>query len=357
MYNDYNFFDLKTSMQENIKAQEKFLKSFESMLDIKGNQANQTPREVVFEEDKLKLFHYKKSTRTINKVPTIIVYALVNTPAMMDIGEDKSFIKKLVDSGLDLYLIEWGFPSRDDKYLTLDDYINIYIDDCVDYIRKASGVDKINILGVCQGGTFSLMYTALHPEKVKNIVTMVTPVDFSTDDGLLFKWGKYLNPDRMVEAYGVVPGEFMNTGFLTLKPISLMVNKYVDLINDLDEPDNLSNFMTMEKWIFDSPGQAGMAYKDFLNSMYRENKLVKGEMEIGGKKVDLKNIKQPVLNLYAERDNQVPNAASIPLKDLVGSKDYTAKAFPTGHIGMFVSGRSQREVAPTVIDWIKEHSK
>lgn len=69
-------------------------------------------------------------------------------------------------------------PGRDDAYLTLDDYINIYIDDCVEHIRKESGASKINILGVCQGGTFSLMYTALHPENVKNLVTMVTPVDF-----------------------------------------------------------------------------------------------------------------------------------------------------------------------------------
>jgi polyhydroxyalkanoate synthase len=357
MYNNFNFFDLKKTMEDNIKAQEKFLKSFESMIDVKSNQANQTPRDLVFEEDKLKLYHYKKSASYVSKVPTLIVYALVNTPSMMDIGQDKSFIKKLVDSGLDMYLIEWGFPTSDDKYLTLDDYINIYIDDCVEYIKKENGVEKINILGVCQGGTFSLMYTALHPEKVKNLVTMVTPVDFSTDDGLLFKWGKYLNSDRMVEAYGVVPGDFMNTGFLTLKPISLMVNKYVDVINDLDDPDHLSSFMTMEKWIFDSPGQAGMAYKEFLNSMYRENKLYKGEMEVGGKKVDLKNVTQPVLNLYAERDNQVPNAASIPLKDVVGTKDYTAKGFPTGHIGMFVSGRSQKEVAPTVVDWLKKRSR
>ncbi len=355
MYKD--FFDIKTSIEEGIKAQEKFLKSYESMIGATNDHANQTPREVVFEEDKLKLYHYNKSTRSVNKVPTLIVYALVNTPSMMDIGKDKSFIKKLVDSGLDLYLIEWGFPTADDKYISLDDYINIYIDDVVDHIRKESGADKINILGVCQGGTFSLMYTALHPGKVKNLVTMVTPVDFSTDDGLLFKWGKYLDPDRMVEAYGVVPGDFMNTGFLTLKPLSLMVNKYVDVINDLDDPEHLSSFMTMEKWIFDSPGQAGMAYKEFLNAMYRENRLIKGEMEVGGKKVDLKKITQPVLNLYAERDNQVPNAASIPIGDYVGSEDYTAKSFPTGHIGMFVSRRSQEEVAPTVVDWLKSHSK
>ena len=355
MYKD--FFDIKTSIEEGIKAQEKFLKSYESMISATNDHANQTPREVVFEEDKLKLYHYNKSTRSVNKVPTLIVYALVNTPSMMDIGQDKSFIKKLVDSGLDLYLIEWGFPTADDKYISLDDYINIYIDDVVDHIRKESGADKINILGVCQGGTFSLMYTALHPGKVKNLVTMVTPVDFSTDDGLLFKWGKYLDPYRMVEAYGVVPGDFMNTGFLTLKPLSLMVNKYVDVINDLDDPEHLSSFMTMEKWIFDSPGQAGMAYKEFLNAMYRENRLIKGEMEVGGKKVDLKKITQPVLNLYAERDNQVPNAASIPIGDYVGSEDYTAKSFPTGHIGMFVSRRSQEEVAPTVVDWLKSHSK
>lgn len=355
MYKD--FFDIKTSIEEGIKAQEKFLKSYGSIISATNDHANQTPREVVFEEDKLKLYHYNKSTRSVNKVPTLIVYALVNTPSMMDIGQDKSFIKKLVDSGLDLYLIEWGFPTADDKYISLDDYINIYIDDVVDHIRKESGADKINILGVCQGGTFSLMYTALHPGKVKNLVTMVTPVDFSTDDGLLFKWGKYLDPDRMVEAYGVVPGDFMNTGFLTLKPLSLMVNKYVDVINDLDDPEHLSSFMTMEKWIFDSPGQAGMAYKEFLNAMYRENRLIKGEMEVGGKKVDLKKITQPVLNLYAERDNQVPNAASIPIGDYVGSEDYTAKSFPTGHIGMFVSRRSQEEVAPTVVDWLKSHSK
>jgi polyhydroxyalkanoate synthase len=249
MYGD--FFDIKKTIEENIERQEKLLKSYEVMLDVKENQANQTPRECVFTEDKLKLYHYKKSTRTSTKIPTLIIYALVNTPSMMDIGQDKSFIKKLVDSGLDLYLIEWGFPTADDKYITLDDYINVYIDDCVEHLRKEKGVDKINILGVCQGGTFSLMYTALHPEKVKNLVTMVTPVDFSTDDGLLFKWGKYLNPDRMVEAYGVVPGDFMNTGFLTLKPLSLMVNKYLDLINDIDDPNYLSSFLTMEKWIFD----------------------------------------------------------------------------------------------------------
>ncbi len=347
---------MKQSFDEIIEANEKMFKGMETFMDLDVTASNQTERKLVYEEDKLKLYHYEKRTRTQHKIPTLIVYALVNTPAMMDLQEDRSFIKNILEGGTDVYIIEWGYPTPEDKFITLEDYIEGYINNVVDFIRKENGVDKINLLGVCQGGTFSVMYSALHPEKVQNLVTMVTPVDFSTNDGLLFKWGKYLNVDNMVEAYGNIPGDFMNTGFLTLKPLSLMVNKYVDLIDDLDEPDSLSNFMRMEKWIFDSPAQAGEAFRQFINDMYKENKLVKGEMMIGDKKVDLKNINMPLLNVYAERDHQVPNAASEPLERYVSSLDKQTHKIPTGHIGMFVSGRSQKEVAPLISGWLKERS-
>ncbi len=351
------FFNVEKSMNEFITSQEKLMNSVHTMIEVKDDEFNQTPREVVYTDDKLKLYHYKKQTSYSSKIPTLIVYALVNTPAMMDINQEKSFIKKLLEDGMDLYLIEWGFPTKDDKYLTLDDYIKGYIDGCVDYILESTDSKKLNILGVCQGGSFSLMYTSLHNEKVKNLITMVTPVDFSSDDGLLFKWGKYLNADSMVDAYGVIPGDFMNTGFLTLKPLTLMVNKYIDLVDDLDDTESMSNFMTMERWIFTSPAQAGEAFRQFINDCYHENKLIKGTMKIGEQTVDLKNITVPILNLYAERDHQVPNAASEPLEKYVSSKDVTTKKFPTGHIGMFVSGRSQKEVAPFISDWVKKHSR
>ncbi|MDO4773139.1 MAG: class III poly(R)-hydroxyalkanoic acid synthase subunit PhaC [Bacillota bacterium] len=352
-----SFFDFKQSLEDIIASQSKLIGSVQTMIEVRDDESNQTPREAVYKDDKLVLYHYKKQAKEVSKVPTLIIYALVNTPAMMDISQDKSFIKKLLEDGMDLYLIEWGFPTADDKFITLDDYINDYIDGCVDYILESTKSKTLNILGVCQGGTLSVIYTALHSEKVKNLITMVTPIDFSTNDGLLFKWGKHINADELVNAYGVVPGEVMNTGFLTLKPLSLMVNKYMDLIDDLDNVDSMTSFMTMEKWIFNSPGQAGEAFRQFINDLYHNNKLIQGTMKIGDKTVDLKKIKQPLLNVYAEKDNQVPNAASEPLGNYVSSKDVTTKCFPTGHIGMFVSGRSQKEVAPTISKWAKEHSK
>jgi len=76
-------------------------------------------------------------------------------------------------------------------------------------------------------------------------------------------------------------------------------------------------------------------------------------IELGGQRVDLRKITMPVLNLYAEQDHLVPPASSIALEKYVGTRDYTVKGFPAGHIGMYVSGKVQRLLPPTIAEWLK----
>lgn len=324
----------------------------QNLLKIGPIDAGVTPKEVVYREDKLVLHRFRGDTAPRNSVPVMIVYALVNRPYMTDLQEDRSTVKGLLEAGLDVYLIDWGYPDRADRYLTLDDYINGYIDRCVDVIRKRHKLDKINILGICQGGTFSLCYTATHPEKVKNLITMVTPVDFQTDDNLLSHWVQKMDVDLLVDTLGNVPGEILNWTFLSLKPFRLMGQKYMDMVDQLHDAHKAKNFLRMEKWIFDSPDQAGEAFRQFCKDFYQRNGLIKGEVQIGKHRVDLQNITIPVLNIYAAEDHLVPPAASIPLKDYVGTKDYTELAFPGGHIGIYVSGRAQKQVPPTIGQWL-----
>jgi polyhydroxyalkanoate synthase len=158
----------------------------------------------------------------------------------------------------------------------------------------------------------------------------------------------------MVEAFGNVPGEFMNWGFLTLKPLQLMVQKYLGFVSILDDEQNLKSFLRMEKWIFDSPDQAGEAFRQFIKDFFQGNKLIRGEVALGGKKVNLKNITAPIFNVYATEDHLVPPSSSKALEKYVGSTDVTTVAFPGGHIGIYVSSRSQRELAPTLAKWVKE---
>lgn len=332
----------------------KLFKSYETLNDIKEVDIATSAKTEVYAEDKLKLYRYDRVTEPTYKTPVLIVYALVNTYKMLDIQPDRSYIKNLLAAGLDVYLIDWGYPSKVDKYLSIDDYVNGYINNCVDFIRKKNRVEKINILSICQGGTLSVIYSSLYPNKVKNLVTHVTPIDFSTNDGLLFRWSKDMDFDKIVAGFdGLIPGDFLNQGFDMLKPM-MKIQKQQTLTNSLDDKDKLLNFLRMEKWISESPDQAGECFRQFMKELYQENKLVKGELEVGGKKVNLKNLTSNLLNIYATEDHLVPPAATIPLNDHVGSKDKELYSFKGGHIGVFVGSKSQKELAPAVTSWLKK---
>ncbi|GAB1542146.1 class III poly(R)-hydroxyalkanoic acid synthase subunit PhaC [Scytonema sp. NUACC21] len=320
-----------------------------------------TPKEEVYREDKVVLYRFVSSDKefTCDRIPILIVYALVNRPYMVDLQEGRSLVANLLKLGLDIYLIDWGYPTRGDRWLTLDDYINGYINNCVDVIRKRHNLAQINLLGICQGGTFSLCYTSLYQEKVKNLIVMVTPVDFHINEGLLNVWGgctlgsKALDVDLMVDTFGNVPGNFLNFAFIMLKPFQLGVKKYMDVLDIVDNKEKLVNFLRMEKWIFDSPDRVGGASRQFLKDFYQKNKLIAGEIKIGEKRVDLRNIRIPILNIYAEMDHLVPGASSLALEKYIGSEDYTVRSFPVGHIGMYVSSKVQRDLPPTIADWLK----
>jgi len=349
---------METNLIEEFTAiSAKLLKSYENLNKIEEVTIASTAKTAVYSEEKLTLYRYDRETEASYKTPVLIVYALVNTYKMLDLQPDRSYIKNLLAAGMDVYLIDWGFPTKSDRFLSMDDYINGYINTCVDVIRKKHHIEKINILSICQGGTLSVIYSALYPNKVKNLVTHVTPIDFSTNEGLLFRWSRDMDFDALVDAnHGLIPGEFLNQGFDMLKPM-MKLQKQQTLTNLLDNQDKLLNYLRMEKWISESPDQAGECFRQFMKDLYQNNKLVKGELEVGGKKVNLKNLNAPLLNIYATEDHLVPPAATKPLNDLVGSTDKELYSFKGGHIGVFVGSRSQKELAPAVAAWLKKRDR
>lgn len=333
----------------------KLINSFQTLQQINDIDVDQTPKELVFQADKLRLYRYLPLTdQPSNKqAPLLIVYALVNRYYMIDLQADRSLVRGLLEQGQSVYLIDWGYPDPADRYVDLDDYINDYIDSCVDACSQHAGSEQVNLLGICQGGTLSLCYTALHPHKVKNLITMVTPVDFHTEDNLLSHLAREVDTDLAVDTYGNIPGAVLNDAYNSLMPMRLGIQKNLGMPAHLADKDKALNFLRMEKWIYDSPDQAGEAFRQFIKDFFQQNKLVKGEITIGNQPVLLSNIQQPVLNVYATQDHLVPPSASKALKQVIGSQDYEEYAFKAGHIGIFVSGRAQREVPPQLANWLK----
>ena len=339
------------------KARSRAQKASDVLLQELDTRIAQTPYEVVYEEDRVKLKHYPPTVPVNYKRPLLVVYALINRETMLDLQPGRSVVKTFQDSGVDLYMIDWGYPTRKDKFLTIDDHVNGYMDNVIDFIRTKHQVDKINLLGICMGGTFSVIYAALHPQKIKNLVTTVTPTNFDTDQGLLHIWMREVNADRMVDTFGNLSGDFMNFGFLLLNPARLMIDKYVGFLEGMDNKAFVENFVRMEKWIFDSPDVPGETIRQFLKDCYQKNLLIQNKMEVGGRRVDLKNITMPLLNFYGKYDHLVPPAACELLTRKVGSRDTRDVCLDTGHIGIYVSSKCQREFAPQIVTWLKERDE
>ncbi len=315
----------------------------------------QTPYDVVYEQDRVKLKHYVPDTPNPNlKTPLLVVYALINRETMLDLQPGRSVVERFLAAGVDVYMIDWGYPGRKDQYLTIDDHVNGYMDDIVDFIRKEKGVNQINLMGICMGGTFSTIYSAQHPEKIKNLVTTVTPTNFDTDQGLLHLWMKRVDAENMVNTFGNMPGDLLNLGFLMLNPARLMIDKYVGLMENLENKVFLENFIRMEKWIFDSPDVPGATFRQFITDCYQKNLLIQNKMKVGGKVVNLKNLTMPLLNIYGLYDHLVPPEACEKLTHTVGSKDTEDLCLKTGHIGIYVSSRYQKEFTPKIVQWLTE---
>ena len=332
--------------------------TIQGLNDIPAVELGSCARENVYQQDKVVLYRYRSEQPGSGRsnIPLLICYAMVNGPEILDLQADRSLIRGLLARGNDVYLIDWGRPGAAERYLDMAHYIEQYLAGCVEYVCAAHRLPRIHLLGVCQGGTLSLCYAALHPQRLQTLTTMVTPVDFRTPENLLSKWVQDVDIDALVAAHGNIPATLLNSAFVALQPFRLLSQKYVNVLDAQLPRADLENFLRMEKWIFDSPDQPGEMFRQFIKAFYQQNRLANRTLELRGVPVDLGNIKAPVLNIYATEDHLVPPSAALPLKDYVGSREYRVHAFTGGHIGMYVSRRAQQEVPDAIDGWLSEHS-
>ena len=349
-------FNASSIFEELNSTTQKLAKGYETLQHIKNVEVAQTPKELVWQRDKVKLYHYTRTTPAKCKIPVLVSFAMLNRHDVLDLQPDRSLMKKLLEEGLDIYIMDWGYPTQADKYLTMEDYIDGYMNDAVDFIRRKHNVPKIHKQGICQAGTYSMIYASRYPQKLKSLTTYVAPFDFGENDNMLYKWAKQIDIDAMVDNVGTISGEMIDSAFSMLKP-SMNISKYIGVMDSLEDEEKLLNFLRMEHWKADLPAIPGEMYRKYIKDLFRDNLLIKGEMTLGGKLIDLKKMNIPYLNVYATGDAIIPNDSTKAIMPKIGSTDKQEIPFPGGHIGVFVGTKSQKDLAPAVAKWTMEKSK
>jgi polyhydroxyalkanoate synthase subunit PhaC len=345
-------------LPEEIQEGYRKLEKARSILYTAGNvEVGKTPNEVLAETRAYRLLHYQQMVSKTAKTPILVVYALINRSYVLDLQPDKSWIRSLLSQGFDVYLIDWKAPTVADKYVSFDDYVNFYIDDCVEALLKKTKVDKLTLHGYCMGGTMSTIYTALHQEKVRNLAVIAPVIDTEKDSTVIANLAKNMDVSKMLQVTGNLQSEQMYALYSALKPFKQGVNKYFNLVQNIDNEQFVGNFLRLEKWLYDTPPIAGETFRQWISDIYQKNLLVKNELKLRDKLIDLSTIKVPLLNIVADEDHLVSPQCSAPLNDLVSSADKRLMRFQTGHVGLIASLYSQNNVLPKIGQWLKARSQ
>lgn len=315
-----------------------------------------TSSEIVYRENKLKVLHYLPQSKNALPVPIFIVPSLINKYYILDLLPGKSFVEFLTAQGFAVYLVDWGVVDAADREITLEKYIGGYLANALAAVLRHADASRASLIGYCMGGTMALIYAALNPKQIKNLVLLATPVDFH-NDSLLSVWAqnKYLDSDKLVDTYGNIPVSVLQSTFLMLKPAKSLM-RYNQLVANADNPEFVETFLAFDFWANDAVPVAGETFRKFVKDTYQNNLLAQNKMRLGDKTVNLKKIKCPLLNITAEHDDIVPSAASEIITEIVSSKDSETLRVKGGHHGITVGPSALKIVWTKTAEWLRERS-
>jgi polyhydroxyalkanoate synthase subunit PhaC len=318
-----------------------------------------TPYEVLYEGGMLRLRHYRPPER-LHQTPLLIVYALIKRPFILDLQPGKSVVESLLQQGFEIYLTDWLPPQRQDSWRGFDAYVNGDIANAVRVLQIQEGVKRLNLMGYCLGGLLTLLYSALHPDNVKNLITLTLPFDMGVRDLPFYNLVDFVSDDAIelvTRIYGNCPAWMVNGSFNLMAPIHHALDKYIGRYRNGLREGYAEMFELFEHWMRSDMPLAGQVYREMHQLIFKRNALREGYMKVADEQVNLRRVTCPLLNVVAEHDDVVHPRSSLGLLEHIGSEDKCNLSFPTGHIGAVVSAGAMGKLWPQVGQWLANHDQ
>jgi polyhydroxyalkanoate synthase len=319
-------------------------------------QIASTEKDVVWTHRNTTLYRYRSDNRR-EPVPVVLVFALINRPEIFDLRPGNSLVEFLLAEGFDVYLLDWGVPDEADADTGLDYYVCDALPWGIREVLRSSGADEVTLTGWCIGGTLTAMYCALHPDgPVRNLVLMTTPIDGR--QSLYANWLGGLDIEGITDSAAVIPGRLIDEVNKLMKPVTNHWSSYRRLWQGVrDGAPRRESFQSMSKWIADNPPFPARAFREWTTWVYREPDLVRGDVKLRGRTVDLRSIDQNLLVITAQADHIVPVQNTMPIFGLVSSSDVTHLDRPGGHIGLIAGSSARARIWPSIAEWLHERSQ
>jgi polyhydroxyalkanoate synthase len=317
-----------------------------------------TPKDVIWRRDKAQLWRYRGDAPLRCAQPLLIVTSLVSRSYILDLLPGSSSVEFLRAQGFDVYLVDWGIPDHLDADNTLETYVDEYLPRAVDAVLRESGADAVTLIGYCLGGVLAALYAAgRDDERVRNLVLLATPVDFSAMGPMVaaLQEGR-LEPDDIIDESGNVPADVLYSGFFMMAPTTVVAQN-ATLLEHLWNDEFVTGFQAVSQWTRDQVPFPGATMRQLVEDLIRGNRLMDGTLRLAGRRVDLTRTGAHVLNAMASKDRVVPRAAAEPAVRLVGRPGRREELILPGGHATFGTGRTAfRHTLPRLSEWIAAHS-
>ena len=315
-----------------------------------------TASDVVWRQGTAELRRYRSDAVRFAE-PVVMFIGLVSTSYILDLHRSNSVARHLLDAGFDVYLLDWGTAGPADAQNTLETYTTRYLPRALRAALRESQAERASLLGYCMGGNLALMALAAQPLPVRSLTTMAVPIDFTALPGLAGELReRALDPDALVDWTGNVPPQYLSAFFRVRKPTA-DIPMTARLWEHLWDDEFVEAHQAMARWAREHVPFPGAAFRQVSEQWLRCNAFLENRLRLGGRRLDLRDVRCPTFSILAVRDDLVPPEAARPIGDVIGAQEFELLELEAGHAGLTTSRKAATTTMPALRAWLTRHNE
>jgi poly(3-hydroxybutyrate) depolymerase len=291
-------------------------------------------------------------------LPTLVVAPQSgHASSIVDYSAQQSQVDAIRMAGLGrVYALDWRGATQATKDAGIEDHVAV-LDDALDVLGG-----RANLIGDSQGGWLAAIYAALRPARVNTLTVAGAPIDFHAGRPLIQRMVEILGVPffewLVALGDGVMRGQDVHRGFVLIEPENEFA-KQLELLARLDDEEHIARYRAFEDWHKHTQDIPGALYLWAVEHLFRDNELIRGELRVGGERVDLGRISMPVNLLAGAKDRITPPGQVFALAGVVATHpaDVVRRTTGGGHLGLFMGREALREHWPPILAGVLEHSQ
>jgi len=327
------------------------------MLERAGYGPQQTPSTVILEQAGLQLRRYQDAPS--GGLAVLLVPAPIKRAYIWDLAPDISVVQRWSERGYRVYLAEWLPMPDGDPDVGLDDYGDRLLSACQRAIAQDSGQEQLTIVGHSLGGILAAIYSCMHPERVAATILLESPLRFEPASCCFSPLVNATPHARgIADAFRHVPGVYLNMMSAMAEPQAFQWERMADRWLSLLDPKALATHMRVERWTHDEFPLPGRLFTEIVESLYRNDEFMLGQLDIGGRKIGPRDLSAPLISVVDFRSKVIPPQAVLPFHEATSSErrqviEYRGDVgVNLQHVGVLVGRSAHAAIWPAIFEWL-----